>query len=170
MSRQAVTSYKLLRRRPTVGSHTVGSHTCNVSLFSKSVHWVRCPPPGEAPHAMCQGRVCKGFSICIFNYKGLKAPTGGSQVLYLRSQDRKADLCTMLNPGWAITGNFPPWNTGTPASSRVLSNSSSDTTCRGEVLETCDFSDIWSEWWGNMTYRPNCIFPNCISQTVFLGH
>ena len=83
MSRQAVTSYKLLRRRPTVGSHT-----CNVNLFGKSATAVcvvdvrGVSPPGEAPHAMCQGRVCIVqrflFVFVFFNYKSLKLSRGGS--------------------------------------------------------------------------------------------
>ena len=60
-------------------------------------------PPGEAPHAMCQGRVCNTLYFnCLFNYQ---PPTGGSWVLYLPFQDRIGDLRDVHNAELGVSDN-----------------------------------------------------------------
>ena len=104
---------------------------------------------GEAPHAMCQGRVCKGSFLYLY-FSTIRASNYPEVAVEFCIRDPKIEkqicaLCTMLNSGWAITGNFPPWNT---ASNLVLCLTIAPTllAALGRVAKKDPF--ISNGWWG----------------------
>ena len=36
------------------------------------------------------------------------------------------------------------------------------------ILETCDLWDIWSEWWGDMTWPKKIYLPTCLPTSTYL--